>query len=147
MEGNRMKTDGAQPLELLVANDAVAICEKLESDFRNNGDFCHNNIGSKTGDDWERMDKFLVDAANEIRSVRDCVKNLVALYSRQKLRNCDVGTGDEQAERFRAFCNKEKLPQFSESAYCAHECSCRSSADCKFAWAQMPYEAEEGAVK
>lgn len=61
------------------------------------------------------------------------------------LRQCDVGTAEEQSERFRAFCQKCKMPQFAESAYCAHECSCRDAADCKFAWAQTPYEAEEGA--
>lgn len=60
------------------------------------------------------------------------------------LRQCDVGTPEEQSDRFRAFCRKSKMPQFAESAYCAHECGCRDAADCKFAWAQTPY-AEEGA--
>lgn len=61
-------------------------------------------------------------------------------------RQCDVGTAEEQADRFREFCKKGKLPQFAQSAYCARECSCRDAADCKFAWAQAPY-AQEGAAK
>ena len=47
-------------------------------------------------------------------------------------RNCDVGTAEEQAERFFAFCNSNKCPS----------CPCRftKKTDCALIWAQMPYE-------
>ena len=62
-------------------------------------------------------------------------------------RNCDVGTPEEQAQRFGKFCKKSSMSGFGASAYCTYECACRESADCKFAWAQTPYEAQEGAWK
>ena len=60
------------------------------------------------------------------------------------LRNCDVGTAEEQSVRFESFC-KRKGDGFSASAYCAYECPCGNKGDCKLAWAQMPYTAEGGA--
>lgn len=53
-------------------------------------------------------------------------------------RNCDVGTAEEQAARFKAECYK-------------HFCNnCRFGDDqkiCGIKWAQMPYEAQEGEKK
>ena len=62
------------------------------------------------------------------------------------MRNCDVGTAEEQMERFRNFC---KMDYSSED--CPDDCplyrkDC-STIRCPFAWAQMPYEAEEGGAK
>lgn len=57
-------------------------------------------------------------------------------------RQCDVGTAEEQAQRFAKFCKKSSMSGFGALAYCAYDCPCRESADCKFAWAQMPYEEE-----
>lgn len=59
-------------------------------------------------------------------------------------RNCDVGTVKDQFARFRKFCKKDSMDSFAATAYCAHECPCGNSYDCKLAWAQMPYE---GGVK
>jgi len=57
-------------------------------------------------------------------------------------RNCDVGTVEEQLERFDKFChaniNTERCcgncPAFRTTRY-----------DCELIWAQMPYEKEGGA--
>ena len=62
-------------------------------------------------------------------------------------RNCDVGTPEEQSQRFGKFCKKSSMSGFGASAYCTYECACRESADCKFAWAQTPYEAQEGGAE
>ena len=62
-------------------------------------------------------------------------------------RNCDVGTAEEQAERFRRFCGTHKPDesQFTEEG----ELLCRSTGceliacnygQCALAWSQMPYE-------
>ena len=58
-------------------------------------------------------------------------------------RQCDVDTPEEQAERFRNFC---KMDYISED--CPDDCplyrkDC-STIRCPFAWAQTPYEAQEG---
>ena len=53
-------------------------------------------------------------------------------------RNCDVGTAEEQAERFSFFCTR-----YHGCAKCNLN---KGLKDCKFSWAQTPY-AEEGAGK
>lgn len=55
-------------------------------------------------------------------------------------RNCDVGTAEEQADRFVEFCDEEK----GNREHCRN-CSLCNAQDCELAWAQMPYE-EGGAV-
>ncbi len=59
-------------------------------------------------------------------------------------RQCDVGTAEEQAERFEDYCEKR---------CCASDCDHRmyedeSKVGCTLIWAQMPYEPhEEGGAK
>lgn len=56
-------------------------------------------------------------------------------------RNCDVGTAEEQTARYYKFCS------FQGNETC-NDCSLKSSCvKCEMAWAQMPYEAEEGGDK
>ena len=54
-----------------------------------------------------------------------------------RLRNCDVGTPDEQNKRFDNFCRGEDCKT----------CPCNVMPRCHMIWAQMPYEEEEGAGK
>jgi hypothetical protein len=67
----------------------------------------------------------------------------------EPLRNCEVGTAEEQAKRFRSFCgmHKPKVNEFSEHG----ELLCPSTGceliacnygQCALAWVQMPYESE-----
>ena len=53
-------------------------------------------------------------------------------------RNCDVGTAEEQADRFHSFCKSNKQPG---DVYSCERCKLNSIEDCELAWAQMPYEA------
>ena len=60
-----------------------------------------------------------------------------------RLRNCDVGTAEEHTERFHNFCKMDYI-----SGDCPDDCplyrkDC-STIRCPFAWAQTPYEAQEG---
>ena len=57
-------------------------------------------------------------------------------------RNCDVGTVEEQAERFHSFCESNKQ---CGDVYSCERCQLNSIEDCELAWAQMPYE--EGGTK
>lgn len=57
-------------------------------------------------------------------------------------RNCDVGTPEEQAKRFRSFCESNKQ---AGDVYSCERCKLNSIEDCELAWSQMPYE--EGGAK
>ena len=62
-------------------------------------------------------------------------------------RNCDVGTADEQAERFHAFCDGHSS---GIGGMCDGNCPCFECVDgcyCLCKWAQIPYEAQEGGTK
>ncbi len=53
------------------------------------------------------------------------------------LRNCDVGTADEQSQRYNSFCHDHRTME-----KCCESCPVEKSACCELAWAQMPYESE-----
>ena len=61
-------------------------------------------------------------------------------------RQCDMGTPEEQAERYNAFCRKHFTPD-KLGGNC-RKCPLRNRRgwSCQLAWAQMPY-AEEGGAK
>ena len=62
-------------------------------------------------------------------------------------RNCDVGTSEEQAERFYAFCGYHRV-QSGIKGMCSSLCPCircRDMCNCITTWEQMQYE--EGDVK
>ena len=56
-------------------------------------------------------------------------------------RNCDVGTAEEQAERFYAFCGYHRF-QSGIKGMCPSLCPCircRDMCNCIATWEQMPY--------
>lgn len=55
-------------------------------------------------------------------------------------RNCDAGTPEEQTARYDKFCNTNITVE-----KCCTDCPALGVADCKLAWAQMPYK--KGATK
>lgn len=62
-----------------------------------------------------------------------------------KPRNCDMGTAEEQANRFHNFCVSNSG---SIDGMCSSTCPCIASPDkchCLCKWSQMPYK--EGGVK
>lgn len=55
-------------------------------------------------------------------------------------RNCDIGTPEEQAERFNLQCFRH------HTGRCSPHCStipAKTESECVLKWAQMPYEAKE----
>ena len=60
----------------------------------------------------------------------------------EPVKNCEVGTAEEQAERFSAYCRAHKHPE-SECLPCP--LFGQTGGYCELAWAQMPYE--EGGAK
>ena len=66
---------------------------------------------------------------------------------KEPLRNCEVGTAEEQTKRFREFCSAHKYVSSDFSTICRgfgkNRCpfsSARTKSGCEFAWSQMPYE-------
>ena len=53
---------------------------------------------------------------------------------KKSLRNCDVGTAEEQAERFQWFCDTRPCDR------CTLKNKGSAIHDCTIHWAQMPYE-------
>lgn len=64
-----------------------------------------------------------------------------------RLRNCDVGTAEEQCARWRKFCDSHSERISDTSFVCNCPCKGCGIGECELAWAQMPYEAQEGAGK
>lgn len=52
----------------------------------------------------------------------------------EPVRNCDVGTADEQSERCDKFCYMHN---------CKSDCPLSKADSCELAWAQMPYKKGE----
>lgn len=62
-------------------------------------------------------------------------------------RQCDMGTAEEQTARYRKFCSDHKFLGSDSSYVCKGfgkgRCpffNSHTKSQCKFAWAQMPYE-------
>ena len=60
-------------------------------------------------------------------------------------RNCDVGTPDEQAERFYKHCQSFLSRDGIKACTGCPCCGVVMYGKCELAWAQMPYKAQEGA--
>lgn len=76
---------------------------------------------------------------------RDKLRNDIDAALAAPPRNCDVGTAEEQAQRFDAFCDAHKYVGDDGTNWCSTSCPCYDSLDCGVEWAQMPYE--EGGAK
>lgn len=65
---------------------------------------------------------------DEVYKLRSEIKAVIS----EPLRNCDVGTAEEQEKRYLALCDSNKCSS----------CPVRfkGKTDCVFTWEQMPYE-------
>lgn len=73
------------------------------------------------------------------------VKHIVDTVLAIPRRNCEVGTPEEQAERFRKFC-LDNMKKGGEDFRCHKNCPAKNYINgwgipyCQLKWAQMPYE-------
>lgn len=58
---------------------------------------------------------------------------------KSEMRNCDVGTAEEQRVRFEAWCGKQPERYCKACAECQTQ---RYAINCFCKWAQMPHESE-----
>ena len=87
---------------------------------------------------FDKIDPFNINtytfAQIEVESIEAAISAALAAPSR----NCDVGTAEDQAERFGRYCDK-----FTQDGMHCETCPCCGKIKfgrCEFAWAQMPYE-------
>lgn len=75
----------------------------------------------------------------EVAKIRSEIKSALA----EPLKNCEVGTPEEQSVRMAKFCSE----QYEKSDGIMLCSGCRfhgiRGLDCQFAWAQMPYDEGE----
>ena len=86
----------------------------------------------------------LISALPEIRDyvIVKGMRNIINGALAAPPRNCDVGTAEEQAERFYAFCGYHRF-QSGIKGMCSSLCPCIRCCDmcnCITTWEQMPYE-------
>lgn len=93
-------------------------------------------------------------AKDGVLTIRESAFEKVTEALAEPVRNCDVGTAEEQTERYRKFCSAHKYLASDFTYLCKGfgkgRCPFSSShtkSQCEFAWAQMPYEAKESEVK
>lgn len=83
------------------------------------------------------------DVLNALRRANIALQSQVKSDSNIPVRNCDVGTPEEQYKRFRAVCDSKDARQCS---YCElrglDSLNC-SRDKCYARWAQMPYEEDK----
>lgn len=102
---------------------------------------------------WVSLGEWLIENAGKEalgRGIAEIVPTLRKRIDESKAalaappRQCDVGTAEEQAERFHAFCDGHSS---GIGGMCDGNCPCFGGVDgchCLCKWAQMPYAAKEG---
>jgi len=71
---------------------------------------------------------------HRVSVIREKVKSALA----EPVKNCEVGTAEEQGKRFTEFCYKNRNME-----RCCGDCPAFNRggfAECELVWAQMPYE-------
>lgn len=92
---------------------------------------------------WENSD-IQSNCADILCAHRDLCEAKTAINAAlaEPARNCDVGTAEEQAERMRLYCNSHGEDE--SGCFRCEKCPFLTDERCELAWAQTPYEAQEG---
>lgn len=136
-DGQRSTQDGAA----LSCGDAAAMRAALVA-----------MVKAETDGSMEREDlcgRCLSKLFDECKHDGSCWVDRVMAAISKPPRNCDVGTADEQSERFRAFCHSHMYGFNDPRGYrCKEDCPVKMEIVrrdklciyCQLVWAQMPYE-------
>ena len=73
-------------------------------------------------------------------AVADTIRNKARAALAEPVKNCEVGTLEEQSERLYAYC-KAHRDKDAECLYCPM--FGQTGGYCELVWAQLPYESEE----
>ena len=98
--------------------------------------------------DFAHLHEAMLDNPPEYKDLRDsflAIAHLVDAALAAPPRNCEVGTVEEQSQKFDAFCDANKYVGDDGANWCSRTCPCYNDINCGVDWAQMPYE--EGGAK
>lgn len=112
--------------------------EGNQQKMRNALVLCSRIIGAiRLGEYGIRSNVFMDD----IQEAHEAITAALA----EPLRNCDVGTAEEQAKRMDAYC--ASYGERIGGSWRCDKCPFCLIDRCDLVWAQMPYEEEEGGAK
>ena len=103
--------------------------QKMRTILRN---IKHRIVQTQTDGNWSKEDA---------HAICDSIDYALSI----PLRNCDVGTPEEQAKRMDVYCSMHGKDE--SGCYRCEKCKLMRVDRCELAWAQMPYEAEEGGAE
>ncbi len=122
------------------ANDMKAMREALVAIRDAARDFCHQILNSKYND---MMDEYKCRERGfpALLDLRAAIPKANFALSAPP-RNCDAGTPEEQTRRmYEQYCSKQRsCYELPSGEHCPLYCT---GVDCRLAWAQLPYTAEE----
>ena len=110
---------------------------------KNGGKFGQFGNAAKLREAMEEVEQNIHDEAewaNDMTSFKAISLSVIYAALAAPARNCDVGTAEDQDERFMYFCARHRQDK-GPGAHCM-KCPLndRKGRFCQFAWAQMPYE-------
>ena len=89
---------------------------------------------------YDPIDEICMRCAASPEKDGDCPYEKARKALSEPARNCDVGTADEQSERFDKFCDEQCMKSCKA---CPVYKAMTTDYECFSRWAQMPYEAKE----
>ena len=101
----------------------------------------NNKLREALKDIWRLVEQIHFLYSDYPSEIHDIARKVNAALA-EPVKNCDVGTADEQSARFDKFCHENINVQ-----RCCGDCPAFRTTrdDCELVWAQMPYE--EGGEK
>lgn len=128
-------------ISMKAISDAMNTYEQMRNNLKYLIDVCedfHQELENEIDGHYDILPNYIGAAENFLRRINE-VKAALSLPRR----NCDVGTAEEQTERFKDLCRKYRRGP-GPRANCKgcpiqHE---SPHVGCTFAWAQMPYKKE-----
>ena len=101
------------------------------------------NTNEKLREALGKIENLLLDEAkwaDEMTNNKAIALSIIQEALSLPRRNCDVGTAEEQYDRFLSFCKSHPINESGECEGCPLFGRCRS---CHLEWAQLPYEKGE----
>ena len=131
----------------MIPHEEVAV-SKMETTTPTGNSAAMREALEKIADMGEQIDYQLGSSDETVFAFRNdrSLAHIISECARTALsappRNCDVGTSEEQAERFYAFCGYHRFLS-GIKGMCSSLCPCircRDMCNCITTWAQMPYD-------
>ena len=82
----------------------------------------------------------LTEPSEGVTEIELIINDIAMSALAEPVRNCDVGSVDEQAERMDMFCKSHGHGFDGQKCYACENCKFISVDRCELAWAQMPYK-------